>query len=116
MIKRFSLFFLIVLVPIQSWAVVDMSLQKEAMQFDIVLKSSDNSHHPCHQEMVHGAETENSEVGKVNCNACSLCIAFGTGLTSNLSLHLESPTQFFFTDLPQFGSEDLLLVIKPPIL
>ena len=116
MFRRLALIFLIAILPIQSWAVVDMSLQKEALQFGSTANFSQDSHHPCHQEVVLNADDQDTESNQTSCYACSLCMAFGATLITNPILRFESPTQSLFTDLQRFSSEDLVLGNKPPIL
>ena len=116
MVKQLLLTLLVAILPIQSWAVVDMSLQKEALQFGNTVISSQDAHHPCHQEVVLNADDQNAESNQASCYACSLCMAFGATLITNPILRFESPTQSLFTDLQRFSCEDLVLGIKPPIL
>ena len=116
MLKKLTLILLVAILPIQSWAVVDMSLQKEALQFGNTVIPSQDAHHPCHQEVVLNADDQNTESIQKSCYACSLCMAFGAILITNPILRFESPTQSLFTDLQRFSSEDLVLGIKPPIL
>jgi len=116
MLKKLTLSFLIAILPIQSWAVVDMSLQKQALQFGSTAISPQDSHHPCHQEVVLNADDQSTEGNQASCYACSLCMALGATLITNPILRFESPTQSLFTDLQRFSSEDLVLGIKPPIL
>jgi hypothetical protein len=52
MLKKLTLSLLIAILPIQSLAVVDMSLQKQALQFGSTAISPQDSHHPCHQELL----------------------------------------------------------------
>ena len=116
MFRRLALIILITILPIQSWAVVDMSLQKEALQFGKTTISSQDSHHPCHQAVVPNADDQSTESNQTSCYACSLCMAFGAILITNPILRFESPAQCLFTDLQGFSSEDLVLGNKPPIL
>ena len=116
MFRRLALICLIAILPIQSWAVVDMSLQKEALQFGSTSISSQGIHHPCHQEVVQNADDQSTETNQTSCYACSLCMAFGATLITNPILRFESPTQSLFTVLRIFSSEDLVLGNKPPIL
>jgi len=116
MLRKIALILLITILPIQSWAVVDMSLQKEASQFGSTLISSQDSHHPCHQEAALSSDEQSTESNQTSCYACSLCMAFGATLLTNPILRFESPTQGLFTNLPGFSSEDLVLGNKPPIL
>ncbi len=116
MVKQLLLTLLVAILPIQSWAVVDMSLQKEALQFGSASISSKESHHPCHQEVVLNSDDQNTEGNHASCYACSLCMAFGATLITDPILRFESPAQSLFSDLQRFSSEDLVLGIKPPIL
>lgn len=116
MLKRLALFLLITILPIQSWAVVDMRLQKETLPFVPVSIPAQVSHHPCHQEVNLSPDGQSSETNQASCNACSLCMAFGAILASDWILHFESPSQSFSTHLPRFSSEDIVLGHKPPIL
>jgi hypothetical protein len=116
MLRKLALSFLITILPIQSWAVVSMSLQKEVLQFGSTSISSQDSHHPCHQEVALNSDDQSTESNQTSCYACSLCMAFGATLITNPILRFESPTQSLFTDLPGFSSEDLVLGNKPPIL
>lgn len=116
MLRRLVLILLIAILPIQSWAVVDMSLQKEALQFGSTLISSQDGHHPCHQEAVLNSDDQGTESNQASCYACSLCMAFGASLITNPIVRFKSPTQSLFTHLHGFSSEDQILGNKPPIL
>lgn len=116
MVKQLVLTLLVAILPIQSWAVVDMSLQKEALQFSDTSISSKDSHHPCHQEVVLHSDEQGIESKQTSCHACSLCMAFGATLITNPTLRFKSPTQSLFSDLQRFSSEDLVLGNKPPII
>lgn len=116
MLRKVALSLLITILPIQSWAVVDMSLKKEALQFGNSSISSQYSHHPCHQEVALNSDDQSVESNQSSCYACSLCMAFGATLIANSNLRFESPTQSLFTDLQGFSSEDPVLGNKPPIL
>ena len=116
MVKQLVLTLLVAILPIQSWAVVDMSLQKEALHFGSTSIASRDSHHPCHQEVALNSDDQGTESNQTSCYACSLCMAFGATLITNPILRFESPTQSLFTNLQGFSSEDLVLGNKPPIL
>ena len=116
MLRQSVLILLIAILPIQSWAVVDMSLQKEALQFGSPSISSQDSHHPCHQEATLNADDQDTESSQASCHACSLCMAFGATLITNPIMRFESPTQSLFTDLPRLIGEVPTLGNKPPIL
>ncbi len=107
MVKQLLLSLLIAVLPIQSWAVVDMSLQKEALQFGSGSISSKYSHHPCHQEAALNADDQNTESNQASCYSCSLCMAFGATLITNPFLRFESPTQSLFTDLQDLAAKIL---------
>lgn len=116
MLRRLTLMLLITILPIQSWAVVDMRLQKEALQLSTSSVPSQDTHHLCHQDVAANADDQNTESNHASCNACSLCMAFGAILMNNSILRFDSPAQSFFTHLQSFNSEDLSLGNKPPIL
>ena len=55
MLRRLTLMLLITILPIQSWAVVDMRLQKEALQLSTSSVPSQDTHHLCHQDVAANA-------------------------------------------------------------
>ncbi len=116
MFKQMTLAFLIALLPIQSWAVLDMSFKKEASLFMNASNTLQDNHHPCHQELSLNSDEHNVQSNQPSCNACSLCMAFGAVLITNPILRFESPAQSFLTHLSGFSSEDPVLGNKPPIL
>jgi len=115
MVRRFILVFLIALLPIQSWAVVDMRLEREKIQIGLVGPQANDVHHACHQEVANTPLEDSSSTKQSNCNSCSLCMAFGGIFFHNPVVRLDSPSQSFFTKPLILFSQELTLTSKPPI-
>lgn len=125
MLRKLFLISLIALMPIQSWAVLDMSFNHQAVQAQLTKSgyqanssSSSPSLHPCHQESLantSGDIGESSHAENAGCNSCTLCMAFGLPLFSSTNLGQDDFTQRFFVSLKTFQSQDLASLNKPPI-
>lgn len=111
MLKKILLISLICLAPMQSWAVVQMPFQ-HVPTIEVV----DVTKHPCHQEMVSSSSNEDiSSAHPNNCNACTLCMSFGFFSLISTSFQ-ERFTMYFDIANTSFESQDVLTLIKPPIL
>lgn len=112
---------LIALMPIQSWAVLDMRLQHQ-MGITQAVYSTDEDNpnaHPCHQESVAktaGDVGESSHAENAGCNSCTLCMAFGLPFSISSNLSLGDFGQRFLVSPRTFQSQDLATLSKPPIL
>ena len=119
MLRKIFLVFLVMLTPVQAWAVLDMGMQKmlvtpvSQMQESVVA-------HPCHQD---GDTTQQSldshqaiEVSGDRCYSCTLCMAFGLLPDSVPALITDRFTQTFSTSLKTLTGIDLSVANKPPIL
>jgi len=115
MLRKLILIFLILLAPLQAWAVVDMSFKHVAV---VTHPESNTSFHPCHQESqtpsANSPEDHNQTVG-TECNSCVLCMSFAC-----FSYQLpESPTSHVLTfsgGKISFVSHQTPAPNKPPIL
>lgn len=114
MLKKFLTILLILLAPLQAWAVIDMSLKHTA----VVAVESNASLHPCHQDIQTTAADGSQNHTKTDdgeCNSCTLCMGFA---------HFEyqspqSPTSYALTfdaDNSFFVSHQSPAPNKPPIL
>ena len=115
MVRRYTLAFLIAILPIQSWAVVDMRLDQEKIQMGLVDSQVNDVHHACHQEVAKFDSEDSSTTKQSNCHSCSLCMAFGGVFFLNPVLQFNSPNQSFFTKPLIFLSQEPNLTSKPPI-
>ena len=120
MFKRLLLVSLIALIPVQAWAVLDMSMQKQLVSTvtqihePVVL-------HPCHQDgkavAQHSMDDQQAvEVSGDRCYSCTLCMAFGLLPNSVPALITDRFTQTFSTSLKTLTGIDLSVANKPPIL
>ena len=119
MLKKTLLIFLVMLTPVQAWAVLDMGMQK--MLVTPVSRMQESvAAHPCHQD---GDATQQSldshqaiEVSGDRCYSCTLCMAFGLLPNSVPALITDRFTQTFSTSLKTLTGIDLSVANKPPIL
>lgn len=119
MLKKTLLIFLVMLTPVQAWAVLDMGMQK--MHAAPVRQMQESvAAHPCHQD---GDATQQSldshqaiEVSGDRCYSCTLCMAFGLLPNSVPALITDRFTQTFSTSLKTLTGIDLSVANKPPIL
>jgi len=127
MLRKLFLISLIALMPIQSWAVLDMSFKHQAVEAQAAIPgaearsqaSSAPSSHPCHQESlanISGDIGESNHAENAGCNSCTLCMAFGLPFFFSPNLAQGDFTQRFFVSLETFQSQDLASLNKPPIL
>ncbi|NCX40551.1 MAG: hypothetical protein EBX07_03515 [Burkholderiaceae bacterium] len=119
MLRKIFLVFLVMLTPVQAWAVLDMGMQK--MHAAPVSQMQESvAAHPCHQD---GDATQQSldshqaiEVSGDRCYSCTLCMAFGLLPNSVPALITDRFTQTFSTSLKTLTGIDLSVANKPPIL
>ena len=119
MLRKIFLVFLVMLTPVQAWAVLDMGMQKvlvipvSQMQESVVA-------HPCHQDgdvAQHSMDSQQAiEVSGDRCYSCTLCMAFGLLPNSVGLLVADRYSQTFHTTLKTLMGIDSSVVIKPPIL
>ncbi|CAM3649062.1 hypothetical protein [Polynucleobacter antarcticus] len=117
MFKRLLLLSLIVLTPVQSWAVLDMRGKQSNTVIERVEVAPQLVVHPCHQDVQNGSEVTSSvQTDSAGCNSCTLCMAFGLLPTSNPALVADVFTQRFYAPHKTILSADIAALIKPPIL
>jgi hypothetical protein len=120
MFKRLLLISLIALIPVQAWAVLDMSMQKQ-LATPVEKGQEQVLFHPCHQE-ANTADQHSMNDHKVievsgdRCYSCTLCMAFGLLPNSVGLLVADRYSQTFHTTLKTLMGIDSSVVIKPPIL
>jgi hypothetical protein len=115
MLRKLILIFLILLAPLQAWAVVEMSFKHTSV---VATAEGITSPHPCHQEAktssTDSRQDHNQTVGN-ECNSCVLCMSF-----AHFSYQLpESPTSYVLTfsgGKTSFVSHQTPAPNKPPIL
>jgi hypothetical protein len=112
---------LIALMPIQSWAVLDMGFQHQVGVTQVVdaTQEAKSNAHPCHQESLtnqSGDGGESIHAENAGCNSCTLCMAFGLPVFFGPKLDQVDFSQRFFVSLETFQSQDPASLIKPPIL
>lgn len=119
MLRKIFLVFLVMLTPVQAWAVLDMGMQKMLVTPVSQMQESVAAH-PCHQD---GDATQQSldshqaiEVSGDRCYSCTLCMAFALLPNSVSALITDRFTQTFSTSLKTLTGIDLSVANKPPIL
>ena len=121
MFKRLLLISLIALIPVQAWAVLDMSMQKQLVT-PVTVSHETVASHPCHQvlDSVSSEHSIDSQLvqkdGGDRCYSCTLCMAFGLLPNSVALLVADRYSQTFHTTLKTLMGIDSSVVIKPPIL
>ena len=113
MIRKLLLISLIILAPIQSLAALQMPFEHQAGVTNVEIVEI--SQHPCHQDIASSSDEKPSSIESSSCNACTLCMAFGFfSLESAIGSNHFSMT--YKTSDVNFESNDVLALIKPPIL
>ena len=114
MLRKIFLISLVLLLPVQAWAGLDMSFKHQTNMAGVEAKEIS---HNCHQ-----ASASNEEGAKLSaqsegngCNSCALCIGFGF-IPTHSSFNQITFTAFFNSGKTSFASRDLSALIKPPIL
>ena len=120
MFKRLLLISLIALIPVQAWAVLDMSMQKQLVSTVTQIHES-VANYPCHQDgkavAQHSMHDQQAvEVSGDQCYSCTLCMAFGLLPGSIGSVVADRYTQTFHTNHKILTGIDLAVFNKPPIL
>ncbi len=121
MLRKLFISSFIVLMPIQSWAVLDMGFQHQIGNTQALhtTEEAKSTAHPCHQESLantSGDLGDSSHAEKSGCNSCTLCMAFGLPFFFSSDLSLGDFGQRFLVSLQTFQSQDLATLSKPPIL
>ncbi|NCV94178.1 MAG: hypothetical protein EBW34_03640 [Burkholderiaceae bacterium] len=119
MLKKIFLVFLVMLTPVQAWAVLDMGMQKMLVTPVSQMQESVAAH-PCHQDgdaAQHSMDSHQAiEVSGDRCYSCTLCMAFALLPDSVPALITDRFTQTFSTSLKTLTGIDLSVANKPPIL
>ncbi len=121
MVKKLIHILFILLVPMQAMAALTMDLKMQQFtKTELPLVHAEaSSNHPCHQEVsAIGAQDPDGIFAdnQSNCNACSLCMAFGLAGDHRLLVTADHLTQSVNQYIQTFFSADLFGSIKPPIL
>ncbi len=121
MFRKLFITSLIALMPIQSWAVLDMGFQHQVGVTQVVdaTQEAKSNAHPCHQESLTNQSDDGGEsihAENAGCNSCTLCMAFGLPVFFGPKLDQVDFSQRFFVSLETFQSQDPAILIKPPIL
>lgn len=119
MLRKIFLVFLVMLTPVQAWAVLDMGMQKMLVTPVSQMQESVAAH-PCHQDgdaAQHSMDSHQAiEVSGDRCYSCTLCMAFALLPDSVPALITDRFTQTFSTSLKTLTGIDLSVANKPPIL
>ena len=121
MFKRLLLISLIALIPVQSWAVLDMSMQKQLVT-PVRVSHETVASHPCHQvlDSVSSEHFIDSQLVQKDsgdrCYSCTLCMAFGLLPNSLGLLVADHYSQILHTSLKTLAGIDRTVLSKPPIL
>jgi len=119
MLRKIFLVFLVMLTPVQAWAVLDMGMQKMLVTPVSQIQESVAAH-PCHQDgdaAQHSMDSHQAiEVSGDRCYSCTLCMAFALLPDSVPALITDRFTQTFSTSLKTLTGIDLSVANKPPIL
>jgi hypothetical protein len=114
MLKKMFLISLVLLLPVQAWAGLDMSFKHQTNTTGVAAQEIS---HNCHQ-----ASATNEEGVKLSaqsegngCNSCALCIGFGF-IPTHSSFNQIAFTGTFHSSKTSFASRDVSALIKPPIL
>lgn len=114
MLRKIFLISLVLLLPVQAWAGLDMSFKH---QTNMAVVAAQEISHNCHQASAsneEGAKSSAQSEGK-GCNSCALCIGFGFIPTPSSFNHITF-TAIFNSGKTSFASRDVSALIKPPIL
>ncbi len=118
MLRKFLLCLLVVFVPVQSWAVIDMGIQHQQKTLQIPQMIEDNTAHSCHQNGASATENPHSShqaSDSSGCNSCTLFMAIGF-LQAPQALDLaDSFSQSFHSINQPLIGVDISDLTKPPI-
>ena len=121
MLKKLLLVSLIALIPVQAWAVLDMSMQKQRLTADAASHEMVASH-PCHQfgktvSMDYPSSTQLAQDSSSDrCYSCTLCMAFGLLPASTALTLTDQFSQTLHTSQKILAGIDRIVFSKPPIL
>jgi hypothetical protein len=109
MLRKIFLVFLVMLTPVQAWAVLDMGMQKMHAAPVSQMQESVAAQHSMDSNQV-------IEVSGDRCFSCTLCMAFGLLPNSVGLMVADRYSQTFHTTLKTLMGIDSSVVIRPPIL
>lgn len=115
MLRKIFLISLILILPVQVWAGLDMSFKHQAVVVDVEAKEIS---HNCHQDGVASNEDGvklNSQSESGGCYACALCVGVGF-VPTYTSINQPAFSTVFRSAKASFDSSDVSSLIKPPIL
>ncbi len=121
MLKRSLLICLVALIPVQAWAVLDMSMQKQLV-IPVSVSHETVASHPCHQvlDSASSGHSNDSQLAHKDsgdrCYSCTLCMAFGLLPNSLGLLVADHHSQTLHTSLKTLAGIDRTVLSKPPIL
>ena len=114
MLKKIFLISLVLLLPVQAWAGLDMSFKHQTNMTGVAAQEIS---HNCHQ-----ASASNEEGAKLSaqsegngCNSCALCMAFCFTL-AQFFIGTTDFSQIYAPGQINFVSHDTSALKKPPIL
>jgi hypothetical protein len=115
MLRKIFLISLVLILPVQAWAGLDMSFKHQAVMAGVAAQEIS---HNCHQDV----STSNEEGVKLSaqsegngCNSCALCIGVGF-IPTHSRFNQITFTAIFNSGKASFASRDVSALIKPPIL
>lgn len=118
MLRKFLLCLLVVFVPVQSWAVIDMGIQHQQKTLQMPQMIEGNIVHACHQNSASATESSHAShqaSDNSGCNSCTLCMAIGF-LQDPQALDLtDSFSQSFHSINQPLVGVDISDLTKPPI-
>lgn len=120
MLKKVLLISLIVLTPVQAWAVLDMSMQKQLFSVASEGRELVRSHlcHPAEDSPVVGRSMDGDEglnASGERCYSCTLCMAFGLLPSSASLMPNDRFTQTLHASVKTLAGIDRIVLNKPPI-
>jgi hypothetical protein len=115
MLKKLLLIALMLVLPIQVSAGIDMSFKHQATVSNVEAKTSP---HTCHQDISASnkdAVALDAKSDSGSCSSCVLCVGSGF-ISTHFSLNSITSPGIFNSSKTSFASRDVSSLIKPPIL
>lgn len=118
MLSKIFICLLIVFLPVQSWAVIDMGFQHHKKTLQMPITTVAKIDHACHQNSASLSDSTHAShpsLENSDCNSCTLCMAIGFLQAQQIIDLMDSFSQAFYSINQSLIGVDVSSLTKPPI-
>lgn len=118
MLRKILVCLLVVFVPLQSWAVIDMDFQHQQNAQQTIHIVDAVIAHSCHQSSLSKTDSDHTSHQTLDgsgCNSCTLCMAIGFLQVPQAIVLVDFFSQAFYSINQHLIGVDTSSLTKPPI-